>query len=397
MSIHLASNAVWAQTGYGVQAKLMLPRFQKMGYGVSMTAYYGLQGHTLKINDMLVFPVGHHPYGQDVCAANAIMAQADILMTLVDIWVCEPQNYGKVPWVPYFPIDSGSVSPLIRLKLPSMFQGITFSKSAQKLIELEGFETLYVPHCVDTQVFHPIDRAAAFEDMNAHIPQKIDKDKFLVSMVAMNKGQPSRKAFTQHIRAFKELHDRHPDSAMYIHCTKGANGENGGVDLTAYCKFVGLEIGKDIFFPDELTILNGYPDEFLNSVYNASDVLASVTMGEGFGVPILEAQACGCPVITGDWTAMPEITFSGWKVHQSEAQEWWTTLGAIQYSPNWQAIHNCMEQAYQKKGNQFMRDKAFKGAKQFDADIVVEKYWRPALETIQKKLQERPVFSEVPK
>jgi glycosyltransferase involved in cell wall biosynthesis len=42
-----------------------------------------------------------------------------------------------------------------------------------------------------------------------------------------------------------------------------------------------------------------------------SQTLAEVMGIEGYGVPMLEAQACGTPVITGRWTAQAEVVGSG--------------------------------------------------------------------------------------
>jgi glycosyltransferase involved in cell wall biosynthesis len=397
IAMHWISNSVWAQTGYGGQMKLLLPRFKALGYPVSMTAYYGLQGHTLQINEMTLFPMGYHPYGMDVAAGDTKTAQADVCMTNVDVWVCEPDMLKDVLWVPWMPIDSGSVSTLIKVKLPTAFERLVMSKHGQKLVEEAGFPCKYVPCAIDTKVFTPIDRTAAFKEMNLHIPAKIPEGKFLVSMVAMNKGNPSRKALCQQMRAFKEFHDKHPDSALYMHTILAEQGQQNGVNLVEYCRFIGLKINVDVFFPDALTVINGYPDVFLNAVYNASDVLLSVTMGEGFGIPILEAQAAGCPVIVGDWTAMSEIFFSGWKVKQSEANEVWTMLGAIQYDPFWQAITDRLEKAYEMRGNQDYRERARKGALKYDIDDVVKKYWVPVLEDLHKRIKDRPTFAEAPK
>jgi glycosyltransferase involved in cell wall biosynthesis len=48
-------------------------------------------------------------------------------------------------------------------------------------------------------------------------------------------------------------------------------------------------------------------DETLARVYAASDVLAQPSLGEGFGIPVIEAMACGLPVVISDGGALPEV------------------------------------------------------------------------------------------
>jgi glycosyltransferase involved in cell wall biosynthesis len=49
------------------------------------------------------------------------------------------------------------------------------------------------------------------------------------------------------------------------------------------------------------------PEEKLPSLYRGASALIFPSLYEGFGLPILEAMACGTPVITSNVTAMPEI------------------------------------------------------------------------------------------
>ncbi len=52
----------------------------------------------------------------------------------------------------------------------------------------------------------------------------------------------------------------------------------------------------------------GQPDEqTLIQIYNAADCLLAPSLYEGFGLTILEAMACGTPVITANVSAMPEV------------------------------------------------------------------------------------------
>lgn len=52
----------------------------------------------------------------------------------------------------------------------------------------------------------------------------------------------------------------------------------------------------------------GKPDKkTLVEIYNAADMLIAPSLHEGFGITILEAMACGTPVITSNTSAMPEV------------------------------------------------------------------------------------------
>ncbi|MFN4032112.1 MAG: glycosyltransferase family 4 protein [Fimbriimonadales bacterium] len=62
----------------------------------------------------------------------------------------------------------------------------------------------------------------------------------------------------------------------------------------------------------EWLIETGYvPDEHLVWLYNAADVFLYPSFYEGFGLPPLEAMACGTPVIASNGGALPEVVGSG--------------------------------------------------------------------------------------
>jgi glycosyltransferase involved in cell wall biosynthesis len=49
------------------------------------------------------------------------------------------------------------------------------------------------------------------------------------------------------------------------------------------------------------------PDEDLPAIYNLASVLVLPSLYEGFGIPILEAMASGCPVVTSRTGCGPEV------------------------------------------------------------------------------------------
>lgn len=63
--------------------------------------------------------------------------------------------------------------------------------------------------------------------------------------------------------------------------------------------------------PLSYSVVSNLSDEELRLEYASSDLLAFVSTYEGFGLPIIEAQAVGLPVITSNVSSMPEVAGEG--------------------------------------------------------------------------------------
>lgn len=61
---------------------------------------------------------------------------------------------------------------------------------------------------------------------------------------------------------------------------------------------------------DNVKLLGYLPQEDLPSLYNLARVMAFPSRHEGFGIPLLEAMACGCPVACSNVTSIPEVAGS---------------------------------------------------------------------------------------
>lgn len=54
--------------------------------------------------------------------------------------------------------------------------------------------------------------------------------------------------------------------------------------------------------------MTGYVEEIdLPAIYSMAEVLVYPSIYEGFGLPPLEAMACGCPVIASNTSSLPEV------------------------------------------------------------------------------------------
>ncbi|MCJ7762431.1 glycosyltransferase family 4 protein, partial [Candidatus Bathyarchaeota archaeon] len=57
----------------------------------------------------------------------------------------------------------------------------------------------------------------------------------------------------------------------------------------------------------KVTRCNHASDQDIISLYSEADVFVYPSLYEGFGLPVLEAMACGCPVITSNVSSLPEV------------------------------------------------------------------------------------------
>jgi glycosyltransferase involved in cell wall biosynthesis len=69
---------------------------------------------------------------------------------------------------------------------------------------------------------------------------------------------------------------------------------------------------------DRVRGISSPDNETLLALYNAAHCLIFMSYAEGFGWPILEAQASGCPVICSNRTSVPEVAGEGALIHEPD-------------------------------------------------------------------------------
>lgn len=384
MRISWFSNSAHAPSGYGNQTKLFVPRLHNtLGHRMAITAFYGNEGAIIDWNGIPIYPKGQGagPAGIDVnvLSQHARHFRADLVISLMDVWVLPPGVGQGVPFAPWFPVDHEPLPPPIARSLNGVLMPLVFSHFAERMLTEAGLPYRYVPHGVETAVFSPRPRAEVRAELN------LPADAFIVGIVAANKGAPCRKAIKQQIAAFKRLRSRHSDALLYLHTMLNAgDGEN----LAEYIEQQGFP-DDSVMWTNQYEYTLGLAEPQLRDLYCAFDVLSNVSMGEGFGITILEAQACGVPVLVGDWTSMSELCFSGWTVPKEGAERWHTPLGSYQWWPSVDAIAEQMEAAYQATDRDARGSRAVERALEYDADIVTDTYWRPVLDELGQMIADR--------
>lgn len=104
-----------------------------------------------------------------------------------------------------------------------------------------------------------------------------------------------RKNFTRLIEAFADLRFAICDLHLVIAGGKGWLYE----EIFATVERLGLE--------DKVVFTGFVADEHLPALYNLADLFVFPSLYEGFGLPPLEAMACGRPVVTSNASSLPEV------------------------------------------------------------------------------------------
>ncbi len=115
-----------------------------------------------------------------------------------------------------------------------------------------------------------------------HIQEKYHlPEKFLLFVGGLN----PLKNFNNILKAFKILQPRIPHRLVAVGFRRWKFEDD-------------LKLLTQLGLKDEVIFTGFVPDEDLPSIYNLADIFVFPSLYEGFGIPVLEAMACGCPVVT---------------------------------------------------------------------------------------------------
>ncbi len=374
------SNAPWSISGYGNQMAELLPLITKEGYQQACIDFYGLEGGKLMLDSVLHYPKINHVYGSDAMWLHGQDFNADVTFSLQDIWVLNGQDLPKVKrWIPICPVDHDPVPKVIVDQLRSAYRVITYSKFGQEQLRLKGINSTYIPHTVDTTIFKPLSPEEKKDrKINAGLPQ----DSFIVGMVAANKDNPPRKSFQEAIEAFAVFLQKVPNALLYIHTLPEFPG---GFPIKEYATF--LHIGDHMLFPDAYQMGFNMKKEQMAKVYGVMDMLLMPSRSEGFGVPAIEAQACGVPVVVNNFTSMPELVQKGVTGEVCEViYKQFSHLLSYIGIPSSKSIYDCMMRIKQS-------DRALMGQRarawiveNYDTHKVFTEKWIPFLEKLEREV-----------
>lgn len=278
------------------------------------------------------------------------------------------------PIISYVPVDGYNRPPAWNM-LPTITNAVAMSEFG--LNSMPGSKLVY--HGIDTERFRPVTRAKPLTVSSGRVVRDqgdckdafgYPRDSFLIVRVDKNSG---RKDFASTIKAVWPVMKRHSDVRVHLHTTGGRSQDDALVVNDMLTREP--DVHDRFSLPGLHTSFTGWPEEDLVALYNAADLFVTTSRGEGFGLTIGEALACGTPVIAQNVSAIPEVVGPGGVVLEPL-----TRLTVPNGSDLWladiEAFTDAIEKLYQSRGGR--RELGAAGrehvVKMFDWNVATAKF-----------------------
>ena len=370
------SNACHIPSGYGAQSAQVLHRMIKDGHEAALVANHGAPVLLNCAHGHPIFPEGLARYSIDAAPDTMhdwIGEQPGFGVVLFDLWpLVGVEGFKTLNLACWTPIDHTPVpSQVVKFLQDGGHVGVAMSQFGREELRNAGIpedRLAYIPHAIDRSVFRDLGK-------EGRAGMGIPADAFLVTTVAANRGRiPVRKALGEMADAMATFMRDRPDVYWMIHTEP--NGHSEGVNIPRLINAVGIDAQR-VRYPHPRHFRNGIPDTAIAALHSASDVHLLTSMGEGFGIPVIEAQACGTPAIVSDSTAQPELL--GPHGRKIPVQRVWDEYQASWFAiPNVAAITQALQETYEETRGGGIDRAAISGAmERYDADQVYETGWKP--------------------
>jgi len=264
-----------------------------------------------------MLPINRQEYGYDVVTAHLLRQNPDIFLTMADIGlnagyidgVAEARKQGwNGRWFAICLVDTETWEHVFWSKiLESPDKIICGAKNGEILYNKYGVNNFVtIPMGVDSEVFKPLEK----EERDKLRKNYRFDDKFVVGFIGKNQR---RKTIPNLIKGFSRFSKGKNDVRLLLHTDySGQNGWDVGCLIAKYEN----EIDKDLNNPPKVIFTNEKLDvikrqyinsDTINKIYNLMDVYCQAVGGEGFGLPVLEAQSSGVPAMMTNYSAAIEV------------------------------------------------------------------------------------------
>ena len=398
-------NAVFVPTGYGVQSKGSLYNWNKF-YDVRQLAHYGVEGAKIELNGLQIYPIlpgdEHGDRTARLIFRNSPW-KPDLFVTLYDIWMGAYVDAANTPmgfepihpyWIPCVMADHDPIPEATLIQAAVAYKVVTPTMFGVNEMRRADVDATYIPFGTNTGVYKPPEDKRVLKPnvskrgvpFDMHSQTDITEDSFLIMMNGANKD-PYRKAFPRMFTAIQIFLEQNPDAErdtrVYVH-----SWMKQGRDIPHTAKV--LRVQHLCRGTNDYDNLCSVPEQAMAKLYGATDVFMHLSEGGGFEVPILEALACGVPVIGSDFVGMNELVKDhGWSIPMKT--RYFSALDGTQGIADEYKAAEALEDAYNHPEKREAFGKAGREfALGFDFDLVNEK-WIRFIEGIREETMYKPL------
>ena len=140
---------------------------------------------------------------------------------------------------------------------------------------------------VNQEIFKPISKEVAHKYLKKYLPF----ERYILTVATSIK----RKNIPFLLDVYKILKEKGIEEKFVI------------IAGTLYLKDEILKLATEKKIENDTFVLTEIPVNELPFFYSGAELFVFLSLYEGFGLPVLEAMACGCPVITSNISSLPEI------------------------------------------------------------------------------------------
>lgn len=301
------------KSGYGCQTALWTKHFQALGHEVTISNVLPVLPTFTDMNGIRNLSSGPRSnfqnYGNDLIQAHVRHERPDVVLSCCDTFSFDPQKFKRIPWVAWHFIDCEPLMPQMVPAVEACGLPLGPTRWGRNVMREHGVKAEYCPLAYDPMEYYPEPREHARQFVGKVFGIELG-DKPLVMVNSANHNAPSRKGFGATFMAFSRLLDMlggRESAWMLMHTEmSGLTGEN----LKQMAELYGVA-SRCLCTPQYDYNQGNVGSDYLRACYNAADVYLLTSVSEGFGLPIIEAQACGCPVVVPDFGGNKELVRAG--------------------------------------------------------------------------------------
>ena len=303
MHFIIYSHAPQTPTGFGTQTHSLSRQLQSAGHTVSVVAInYHLPPIVFDGIEVLPTRPSLRESPEDLYYwANE--RNPDKIIQFFDAWAIGHQwikpEYNIIC---YNPVDCEGLPRGFKEGCDGALMNVAMSRHAERTFMEEGIDPYcYIPHAFDITSYK-------ISKEEARIVTGFPADAFIFGLLATN--LTPRKNIAGQLEAFAYfLAYTKANTFLYLH-TNVYEQFATSYDIKYLIKKLNLT-GR-ILVPNQHKYLLGlHNEDYMKNVYNSIDCLLCCSYGEGFGIPIIEAQACGKPTIITNGSSMPDVAHTG--------------------------------------------------------------------------------------